>query len=207
MNQNKIKWGHCKQAQSKSFLFRNSKGFTLVEMMITVAIIGIIMMIAVPSFEGFQARARQKEGFAHLDAFFVAAHTTRAEFGVFPGNLIQTGFQPAGELNYRLRSNDGTNIGLPINDDACFDTAADKICDCGGACPRYKTWEEKFSGGSQIGTSCVGCFPCAVLGTLVTNDSSFVVGVSGVISLRAGVSDVYYMNELKTIENCQDGLR
>ncbi len=164
-------------------------------------------MIAVPSYEGFQARARQKEGFALMNSFYAAAQATRSEFGVYPGNLVQTGFQPTGDLFYRFRSNDGTDVNLPFNDNDCWNTANDKDCDCGGDCPNFKTWTEITNAGhSRIGVDCVACFVCAGLGGMSTTDSTFVVGVSGFISLRAGQADVYYMNHQKTIEMCQDGL-
>jgi prepilin-type N-terminal cleavage/methylation domain-containing protein len=186
----------------------SAKGFTLVEMMITVAIIGIVMMIAVPSYEGFQARARQKEGFNQLNSFYSASQATRAEFGVYPGNLVQTGYQPVGDLLYRFRSNDGTDINLPFNDDACWNTSNDRPCDCGGDCPEFKTWREIGNAGhSQPGIDCVACFPCPTIGPLSTTDTTFVVGISGFVSPRAGRADVYYMNHQKRIVMCQDGLR
>lgn len=49
-----------------------SKGFTLIELMIVVAIIGILAAIAIPNFMKFQARAKTSEAKVQLKAFFTA---------------------------------------------------------------------------------------------------------------------------------------
>jgi type IV pilus assembly protein PilE len=45
---------------------RSNKGFTLVEVMVTVAIIGIITAIALPQYRGYVMRARVTEAFSAL---------------------------------------------------------------------------------------------------------------------------------------------
>lgn len=56
-----------------------ARGFTLIELMIVVAIIGILAAIAIPNFMKFQARARQSEAKANLKAIFTAAKSRFAE--------------------------------------------------------------------------------------------------------------------------------
>ena len=54
----------------KSFMTKGQKGFSLVELMIVVAIIGILAALAVPKFQSFQAKARQTEGKNNLSHIF-----------------------------------------------------------------------------------------------------------------------------------------
>lgn len=56
------------------------KGFTLIELMIVVAIIGILAAIAVPNFVKFQCRSKQSEAKTNLKSMYVAQEAYRAEF-------------------------------------------------------------------------------------------------------------------------------
>ncbi len=58
---------------------RPEKGFTLIELMIVVAIIGILASVAIPSFLNYQWKAKRSEAFVNLGAL---AHSQKAYLAV-----------------------------------------------------------------------------------------------------------------------------
>jgi type IV pilus assembly protein PilA len=65
---------------------RNRKGFTLVELMIVVAIIGILAAIAIPNFLQFRLKAKTSEAKSNLGAIRSTEVAYFAEWNMFVGN-------------------------------------------------------------------------------------------------------------------------
>ena len=63
--------------------FRKQEGFTLIELMIVVAIIGILAAIAIPNFMEYQRKSRTSEGKTNVMSIKTAQMTFQGERGCF----------------------------------------------------------------------------------------------------------------------------
>ncbi len=67
------------------------KGFTLIELMIVVAIIGILAAIAIPAYQDYTIRAQVSEGMTLAAAAKAAVAETYLNTGVAPANRAEAG--------------------------------------------------------------------------------------------------------------------
>ena len=72
----------------------SKKGFTLIELMIVVAIIGILAAIAIPNFMKFQAKSKQSEAKGNLKGIFTAQRAYYQEKQRYNVSVKAIGFQP-----------------------------------------------------------------------------------------------------------------
>ena len=114
---------------------RRNRGFTLIELMIVVAIIGILAAIAIPNFVRFQARARQSEVHGNLKSLFTGLRTQQRKppvtsAGPEEGAIRGTGFAPerGNRYTYQLSSacavatseDRAQSPAVPHNEDTCI---------------------------------------------------------------------------------------
>lgn len=79
------------------------KGFTIIELMIVVAIIAFLSMVAVPTFTKFLAKAKRAEAYMNLSSIYAAQKAHWAEHGKYSDVLSGEGgigWQPEGSINY-----------------------------------------------------------------------------------------------------------
>lgn len=125
---------------------RRRGGFTLIELMISIAIIGSLAAIGIPSFQRFQMRARAGEGRTNLAAIRTAEESYFAEFQTYIGAgpnpplpsgvssqswplgtpFDQLGFEPEGSVYFQYAVNQGNaGGGLVFTADAASDLDGD----------------------------------------------------------------------------------
>jgi len=78
-----------------------AKGFTLIELMIVVAIIGLLAAIAVPSYSNFVLRSKLTETAAQFGAFARDFNTAKQINGEYP-NDVSVGVIPADALGLTI---------------------------------------------------------------------------------------------------------
>jgi type IV pilus assembly protein PilA len=101
---------------------RGNEGFTLVELMVVVAIIGILATLAVPQYKKFQAKSRQSEARLSLGGAYTIEQSFAAENSSYTQCLGQAGYNRDGVRFYYsvgFHADGATNLCGPNGGLAC----------------------------------------------------------------------------------------
>jgi type IV pilus assembly protein PilA len=181
----------------KSFLksLKRQDGFTLVELMVVVAIIGLLSAVAIPNFKKYQAKAKVSEAKLQLSAAYTAEQSFFSDFNIYAQCLPYMGFDPGLESANRYFNIGFLTAGVTINSvahgaavssgllaTACPAAGTAQAGGSGAISATSSTW---FPAGKGIGNaiaSLVGYLPTSTYGTQASaTDMTFTLGAGGVV--------------------------
>lgn len=109
-------------------LRRKAKGFTLIELMIVVAIIGILAAIAIPNFLKYQAKSKQSEAKQNLGSIYTTQISYFGENNRFASAFATLGWEAEGRTRYAYSfvANTGTAFSVQATANIDNDTVVDR---------------------------------------------------------------------------------
>jgi prepilin-type N-terminal cleavage/methylation domain-containing protein len=106
-------------------MFRSQKGFTLIELMIVVVIIGILAAIAIPNFIAMQNRAKEGSTKANMHTVQLAAEDYGVQNdGVYSAAIDATHIANLLPANFKNPFTGGTGSGSAWEDRASYSGAS-----------------------------------------------------------------------------------
>ncbi len=182
-------------------LLRSQGGFTLVELMVVVAIIGVLSAIAVPNFKKYQAKSKTSEAKLQLSAAYTAQQSFYSDFDAYGGCLTFMGFNPVNEIAQRVYA---VGFGSAT---AAHTAAHQTLLNDNGA--QTCTTNDIFAGGKKTGTvAALTTFTATEGGGTSVTENAFIVGAVGVVDINfntAATASAFTINQNKKLVQLRAG--
>ncbi len=127
-----------------------NRGFSLIEIMITVAIVGILSVLAFSGYSKYRLKAYETQIATETSALFSALKVFKSTFGTYFGDFENIGYRPEGYLPFKIGFDaSGTSVcpatyggpgvvpgaaSVNFNSDL-YCTATGKCTNASGVCP------------------------------------------------------------------------
>jgi type IV pilus assembly protein PilA len=214
--------------------FKNEQGFTLVELMVVVAIIGILSAVAIPNFQKYQAKSKTSEAKLQLTSAYTAQEAFYADYGMYSNCLAYMGYDPSNEAAQRYYAV-GINVTAAVDATPYADATSAGLTGSGDCAQAMASADGDtfFVAGKGVGgvlintaalvgtafgtgnTTCTeanvdaaGANGVACIGTQVTGNQAFKIVAAGIISNdgnTAATSSKFTISSNKIISNFRTG--
>jgi type IV pilus assembly protein PilA len=212
----------------KSKLVSNTSGFTLVELMVVVAIIGILAAIALPNYQKYQAKARQSEAKIAMSSIYTAEKSFTAENSSYTVCLREAGYVPDGNQGSVTGMTHYYNVGFvtalgtpttcgPAGGTACnvYNYTASAANTCTTSNPAFNSVLSTADNAYAATATVYGTGAEATIATFtggVLNQTAFTAGGVGSVSSSPGANalssyyDLWTIDQNKSLQNVNSGI-
>lgn len=152
---------------------KKQQGFTLIELMIVVAIIGILAAIAIPAYQDYTVRARVSEGLNTSASGKLAVSEYVQSLGAFPTNNQQAGMAQAASYASKYVRSIGVEAGGGGRIVVTYATSAGTVPELGAnnlvvLIPTTSAGRTDWCCSSNASTACAGA-PSGTLATTIND--------------------------------------
>lgn len=182
----------------------NQRGFSLVELMVVVAIIGVLAAIAVPNVSKYIAKARQSEAKTNLSSLYTSEKAFYAEYTAYHSYFQAVGYSPEGQLRYnvgfsaRTAANEaGTGNGYTMPPGINTATNTNAYC----AAPAATT----LTNGCKMLNGATNAAPPSLPAATINSATTFTAAAVAVIH-SVGTTDTWTIDQNKLMTNTVLGI-
>jgi type IV pilus assembly protein PilA len=186
--------------------FTDNQGFTLLELMVTVAIVGILTSIAVPSYQRYAARARQTEAKVMLGSIYTIEMAALIGNDTYTTCLSDAGFAETGRVLFY-------SIGFATPSSACGNGSTD----CHYSGPAYSPpvfcGAGAFPAGAFFPANTAAAGPpisrarfAGNVTTSISSDHFTVAAMGSISSLGATVGDTWTIDDSRNLIHVISGI-
>lgn len=178
--------------------FIRNEGFTLIELMIVVGIIGILVSISGPMYNKYQRKARQSEAKLALSSMYALEKAFYSEYSAYVPSFDAIGHQAEGNSRWyttALCGNPGPWAGTVAGYAGVVTT---------NVIYGYNTPSSSYSNAGYLNQA--GCSTLTACSAVPNNPQTF-TGWSNAALCDGCYLDAWTINQNKILINCSDGTR